>query len=339
MAAPTLFAQGSVAAVTTGSLTVTLPSHQADDILLLCVVCWVPNTAGDAAQIPTPAGWALLGTQIGQPAGTRDGWSAWFWKRATSGAETNPVVSRGASWDTGTDTCFAGRAYTVRGCIATGDPWDAQAGAGPYTTANQAVAAVTVSGTERMVVQFFNSMDNQAAGTISGWTAGTAATTATGTDAGFQTFRKDNVSASTGADASTAAAPAQGAYAYIGISFKPPAVSPTRGRSSWAEFEATFVATRGRLSWAELENPLVPTRGRVSWAECDTPLTPTRGRTSQAEVEVPSAANPTRGRVAQAEVEAPAVATRGRLSFAELDVPDLAGSYMSYLALLLKGQG
>ncbi|MBI4637684.1 MAG: hypothetical protein HY727_15205 [Candidatus Rokubacteria bacterium] len=223
MAAPVLQAEGAIAANTSGSLTVTLPSKLSDDILILGLVYWGPNTTGDAAQIPTPTGWTLIGSQIGQPAGTRDGWVAWFWRRAISAADpADPVCARGASWDTGTDTCFAGRAYVIRGCITTGDPWDAQAAAGPYTTANQAVAAVTVSDAERMVVQFFNEMDNASAGGISGWTAGTAATSATGTDAGFQTFRKDNVSMSTGADASTAAAPAQGAYAYMGLSFKPP---------------------------------------------------------------------------------------------------------------------
>lgn len=222
MAAPNLQAEGATVAVTTGAPSVVIPTHQTDDIILLCAIFWGPATAGDAAQIPTPTNYTLIGSQIGQPAGTRDGWLAWFYRRAPS-AGTTVTLTRGASWDTGADTCFGARAYVIRGCIASGDPWDAQAGAGPYTTANQAFPAVTVSGTERMVVQFGNSMDNAAFDlTTAGWTIGTEDDDATGTDCAFQTARKDNVSSSTSADATTAAAPAQGAYGFMGISFKPP---------------------------------------------------------------------------------------------------------------------
>lgn len=224
MAAPTLQAQGATVANTTGSLTVTLAAHQADDILLLCLIIWAPNSAVlPIASIPTPSGWTSVGTVDFDSGAGIDGRIAWFWKRATSGAETNPVCTRGSGWDTGTDTCFGGRAYTIRGCVTTGDPWDEAEAAGPYDTANQAFAAITVSGTERMVVQFGCSMDDAAfAMTSSGWTTGTEDNDPTGTDCSFQTARKDNVSASTSADTATVSAPAQGAYGFMGISFKPP---------------------------------------------------------------------------------------------------------------------
>lgn len=222
MAAPTLNAEGTTVANTSGSLTVTLPSHAADDILILCLGFWGPNTAGSAADIPTPAGWTQIAGFNVPESGNADGKIQWFWLRATSSSMTNPVCSRGASWDTGTDTCFGGRAYGIRGCITTGNPWDATATGGTYTAANGALGAVTVSGAARMVVQFLISLDNQVPGTISGWTAGTDDNDATGTDCDFQTWRKDNVSSSTSADASTVAIPAQGAYAFLGISFKPP---------------------------------------------------------------------------------------------------------------------
>lgn len=229
MAAPTLQAQGVTVANTTGSLTVTLAGHQADDILVLGLIIWAPNTALPNNVIPTPSGWTLIGSQVGIGVlGEETGWLAWFWKRATSGAETNPVCSRGSGWDTGTDTCFGGRAYTIRGCITTGNPWDATASAGPYNTANQAFAAITVSGTERMAVQFGNSTDDAAfVMTSSGWTTGTEDNDPTGTDCDFQTARKDNISSSTSADTATVSAPAQGAYGYMGISFKPPASGQT----------------------------------------------------------------------------------------------------------------
>jgi hypothetical protein len=225
VAAPNLQAQGATATgVTTGVPSIAIPTHQADDILVVTAIIWAPNTTTpDAAQIPTPSGWTLLSTQIPQPAASpRNGWLACFWKRAT-GAGTTVTLTRGTGWDTGNDTCFNGRAYVIRGCIATGDPWDAVAMSIARTIANQACAAVTVSGAERMVVQFGCSTDNAAfAMTSAGWTIGTEDDDAGGTDSAFQTARKDNVSASTTADAMTCAAPAQGFYGFFGVSFKPP---------------------------------------------------------------------------------------------------------------------
>lgn len=98
--------------------------------------------------------------------------------------------------------------------------------------------------------------------------------------------------------------------------------TPTRGRISWAELEAPFVATRGRVSWAELETPVGATRGRISFAELEVPVAPTRGRISFAELEVPNPpGNPTRGRISWAELETPFVSTRGRISWAEFEAP------------------
>ena len=237
MAAPTLQAEGATATgVTTGVPSITIPTHQADDILLVCSIFWGPNTANDAAQIPTPSGWTLLGTQTGQPAAAdRDGWLACFWRRAT-GAGHTVTMARGASWDTGNDTCFNGRAYVIRGCRTVGDPWDDETSSGPHTAANQAFPAVTVSGAERTVIIFGLSTDNAAfAMTSSGWTDGTEDDDTGGTDSAFQTVRKSNVSASTSADTSTVAAPTQGAYAFMGVSFKPPteiAVGSSDGTST-----------------------------------------------------------------------------------------------------------
>lgn len=236
MTAPNLQAQGTIATgVTTGVPSITIPTHQADDILVVSAIAWVPNTAGDAAQIPTPSGWNLLGTQVGQPAGTRDGWIAHFWRRAT-GAGHTVTMTRGASWDTGTDTCFNGRAYVVRGCITTGDPWDAVATSGPHTAANQAFPAVTVSGEERTVIQFGGVTDNLAFSmAATGWTTGTEANDNGGTDSAFQTARKDNVSSSTSADTATVTAPAAGAYGFLGVSFKPPlTINPNAGAHAHA---------------------------------------------------------------------------------------------------------
>jgi hypothetical protein len=225
MAAPTLFAEGASTANTSGNLTPTMPSHQADDILILCVTFWGPNTAGDAAVVPTPSGWTEI-ANVATPASPIDGRIAYFWKRAASGSET-VTVTRGASWDTGTDTNFSCRVYCIRGCITIGDPWDEADITVIYNTANQAFDAVTVSGSERMVVQFCNAQDDWATNptTPAGWTQGAVQENTSGTDNGYVTWRKDNVSADTGTDAPTIPATTQGYYTYLGISFKPPSVS------------------------------------------------------------------------------------------------------------------
>jgi len=224
--AVTLQAEGATLVATVNPVSPVIPTHQADDIIVVCAVIWVPVTSGDAAQIPTPTNYTLLGAQVGQPAGTRDGWSAVFWRRVTGGG-TTVTVERGAGWDTGTDTCFGARAYVIRGCITTGNPFDASAESGPHTAANQAFPAVTVSGADRLVIQFGNSMDNQTfAMTSTGWTTGTGDSDPGGTDCNFQTARK-TTSSNTTADTATVSAPAQGAYAFHGVSFAPQPTNQT----------------------------------------------------------------------------------------------------------------
>lgn len=237
MAVPTLQAEGAMAVNTTGTLAVTLPAHQANDILVLTVQFWGPNTAGDAASIPIPAGWSVLNLQLGQPtASPRDGWFAIFWKRAASSSEANPTLARGASWDTGTDTLFAARAYTIRGCITSGNPWDAANVAGAYTTANQNTPALTgIAGNEHLSIHFEMVMDNVALGSLAGWTQGTVASSATATGARMNTLRKQSDNADEAAGASGATAPAHGGYAFYSVSFVPAVVSVSPGGVASAE--------------------------------------------------------------------------------------------------------
>lgn len=224
MASPTLAAEGSQAAVSSGDLLIVLPAHQANDIFLISITAYVPNTSGDADEMITISGWNLI-TQIAAPlAAEVNGRAAWFWKRAASAAEANPTFIRGGNWDTGADTVFSGRAYIIRGTLSEGVPYEAFSSVANYSGANGAFGAVTVSGTERLVVQFMTSQDDQPAGAAPGtWTAGTGAEFDGGASAGagFQTFRKENVSSSTGTDASNVSAPAQGVYNFLGISFLP----------------------------------------------------------------------------------------------------------------------
>lgn len=246
MAAPTLQAQGAINAVTTGDCVVTLPAHQADDILVVSAILWAPNGAKVTGATSDPAGWALMGgaTLFDGTFALIANLDVW-WRRATSGAESDPTLVRPAGSDSGADTCFAGRAYVIRGCETSGNPWDDTRTSSTHSTANQAFSFVTVSGTERMVVQFYSSTDNNTIGAAPAlWTAGTSAVSGTGTDAGFQTYRRDNVSSSTSAASPTITAPAQGSYYYVGASFKPPA--PVVGGDRWK--------TRGARSHSNFNN-------------------------------------------------------------------------------------
>lgn len=240
MAAPTLEAAGSTAAVTTGSLTVTLPAHQADDILVVTTIDWVPNTAGAAAIPGTPAGWSVMVAGLNvSPGGQVDGHIRIYWKRATSSSEADPVFTRGSGWDTGTDTCFAGRAYVIRGANTFDvTPWDDAQNAGFYTTANQAIPALVVDGPDRLAMVFVGVTDNTAINAApTGWTSvgGAPAVSNTGTGANFAMYRKtpaDGVD--TSADASNVDAPGAGAYGFFGISFQPSHLDATGDASSVA---------------------------------------------------------------------------------------------------------
>jgi hypothetical protein len=223
MAVPTLQATGTLAVVTSGNLTVTLPTHQANDILIVVLSGWVPNTTTGTNVVAAPAGgWAKLlsDTLINT---TIDGEWSIFWLRASASGTTNPAFTRPTSWDTGTDTNWSGIAYVIRGCETTGNPWDDAQKSALHSAANGALPAVTVSGTERHVIHFLSKADDNGGVTAAtGWTLDTPVTTTTGTDASFQTIRKSNVSASTTADATTIVAPVTGLrYQFYGISFKP----------------------------------------------------------------------------------------------------------------------
>jgi len=239
-AAPTLQAEGTIDAVTTGAPAPTIPTHQADDILIVDTVAWAPATTGYAEEIPTPAGWEKVASDFDFPvAGVADGRRTMFWKRATGAGETI-TLTRPANWDTGTDTCYGARAYVIRGVpatagppfapVAAGQPWDPYVSpnggacmdlAGPHTGANGALAPINVVDHSATVIHFGAMTDNAVLlSAASGYTIGTAATSITGTDCGFQTARKENINAPQPSVATTTTAPAQGFYSFIGIAFK-----------------------------------------------------------------------------------------------------------------------
>lgn len=110
--APTVASVGT-AFSGTGVPTATVPSHQADDILLLII-----QSANDS-QVAAPAGgWKQLGPQNGIGAAAAAGSTklSLFWLRASSGATAAPTIP-----DTGDHTY--GVILAIRGCVTTGDPF------------------------------------------------------------------------------------------------------------------------------------------------------------------------------------------------------------------------
>jgi hypothetical protein len=94
----------------TGDITVVMPAHQTNDIIMLLV-----ETANQA--VATPAGDynALVAVGSGVAADAAASRLSMFWKRAASAAETDIVVT-----DAGDHT--VGRIVVVRGCPTSGTP-------------------------------------------------------------------------------------------------------------------------------------------------------------------------------------------------------------------------
>ena len=86
-------------ATTGANYTITLGTHITGDLLL----CFANNDLGSTALSTATAGWALIGTT----ADSSSSRSAWFWKVAASGAETEPTIA-------GTSAGWAGTCLVIR---------------------------------------------------------------------------------------------------------------------------------------------------------------------------------------------------------------------------------
>lgn len=235
MAAPTLQAQGNIAAVTTGNLAITLPTYAANDIVVITTVGWVPNTTTGTNTQSLASPWTKYSPDITTiTGGIIDAEYAFWWARATSASSlgTTVTITRPTSWDTGTDTCWAGRAYVIRGCETSGNPYDELVATAISTAANPAFPAVTVNAGERNVIVFMAKADNTATPTAAtGYTVGTEASTTTGTDAAFQSYSDVTNTSVSAVTPTGGTAPAQGGSVYWGVSFKKPLVTITRTAS------------------------------------------------------------------------------------------------------------
>lgn len=133
---------------TTGAVTYTNPTHQANDLLLLLTES--QQTAGLTA--PT-GGWANV-TNSPRAQGTNALTINGFWKRCASSAEANPVVPAATNHQIGV-------VLRIRGAVTTGDPWDFSlaGGASAVSTVNFDSGGVTVGPKRLIITALTNSTD------------------------------------------------------------------------------------------------------------------------------------------------------------------------------------
>ena len=218
--------QGTVVgAVTTGNLTVNFPAYAADDIVVITTVGYVPNTTTGTNTQTLASPWTKYTPNVTTiTGGIIDNEFAFWWARATSVSSlgTSVTITRPTSWDTGNDTVWAGRAYVIRGCVTTGNPFDQLVASAISTASNPPLPAVNVSGAARLVISFYVASDNlQAPTAASGYTVNTSLTTATGTDAGFQSYQDLTDVSVSAVTPSGGATSAQNFQVYFSASFAP----------------------------------------------------------------------------------------------------------------------
>jgi hypothetical protein len=140
-APPTFQGVSVIAAAANGAAdpTVTLPAHAADDVFLLVTV-----VRSGTATVATPAGWTQIGaTTVRAATATYQ----FFWRRAVSAAETNPLIDR-----TGTTGDVFARVVSYRGAIATGDPWEVKGAITTGTADPSVITGITTLTANSLVV-------------------------------------------------------------------------------------------------------------------------------------------------------------------------------------------
>lgn len=146
---PTWKASSAIAASTGANITVILPTHAADDIFLLQVLL-----RSTADTITVPADWTQIAT-IDRGTTSRY-W--WFWKRAVSSTETNPVIST----STGFYDIYA-VVTTYQNAIKTGDPWEVKGTPNTTTIVDHFLNGITTLTTDSLIVASLCGENNSAA--------------------------------------------------------------------------------------------------------------------------------------------------------------------------------
>ena len=150
MAVPTFISASAIGNSTAGSFSITVPispAHQADDILL--VISWYRASA----TVLTPTGYTEAATAL---RGTTRYYT--HWKRATSGAEADPLFDY-----TGTDDGF-GLMCVYRGVRTTGNPYDVLGAFASGTAEPATLTEITTLVANALVVALIGGEDNTGTG-------------------------------------------------------------------------------------------------------------------------------------------------------------------------------
>lgn len=229
MAAPSVQAVGTeVAAGSASDLVVSWPAHQADDIGVL-IVSGVYGSANNYSA----SGWTEFPdspqSNSSDPLNAR---LQVFWRRATSGAEADATVS-----DVAGDDSKIGVIVTIRGCVASGNPFDVTAGDNTDTNSTSvSIPGDTTTGADRLILAIVgHAWIDSASAQASGWTNGdlTSVTevvdVCTTSSIGYGIAAASGVKAAAGAYGATTAtlagSAAQG-QGRISIAFVPPSTIP-----------------------------------------------------------------------------------------------------------------
>ena len=156
---PTFVAAGTPVCLGT-AITVTWPTHVADDIGLL----FITTDSSEASTLATPAGFVEIADSP-QDAGviTTGTRLTVFWCRATSAAMTSPVTNDSGNFQFGV-------ILTFRDCVSSGNPWDVTAGdtnEGGSTAVS--IPGDTTTGPNRLIVAACSHATDTALAQFSGW--------------------------------------------------------------------------------------------------------------------------------------------------------------------------
>lgn len=221
MALPQFRAVSAVATGQAADATVTLPTHAADDIILL----FVETQAGEAAVVNTPAGYVAVADS---PQSTGSGGTSTtlsvFWARAASASETNPEIE-----GTALNHVIA-FAASFSGCITSGNPWNVTSGGATTGTTTKTMTGDTTTVDDCLVVvALTNPFDGTSDTFFSNWTNANLANLTERFDANRAVGGGGAIGMATGEKATqgdygdtTVDVPQTNQGAYITIALKPP---------------------------------------------------------------------------------------------------------------------
>lgn len=164
MAAPTYQSFNSLFASATdgGTIAPAWPAHLAGDIALLFV-----HTANEAVTFLNAAGFAQIPGSpqgVGGAGGTGSTALSVYWCRATSAAMPTPIIAVPPLEQ------IAAAMVTVRGCIATGNPWNVVGFNTGTTSTAVSIPGATTTLADCLVVLGVGFVPLATGGNISGWT-------------------------------------------------------------------------------------------------------------------------------------------------------------------------